>query len=181
MTADNEGNTALGIVVLLFSLLSYKHFYLFSLLSSLFSLLSSLFSLLSFITLLSSLFYNTSLFSLLSMTADNEGNTALGIAVLNGRLAVVKYLVEEASPSACLETRNNAGTTPFLEAIRKGHDRIVEYLMDKGAVHGATAAEGFTPLMIAAINGKLTQRARSTCCDFVLDLLHVAFSRLFHK
>ena len=59
---------------------------------------------------------------------DNDGRNSLNAAALCKKLNVVKFLVEEAGAS--VETKDNAGNTPEMNAASRGHQDVVEWLKD---------------------------------------------------
>ncbi|WCR59295.1 MAG: hypothetical protein PG978_000731 [Wolbachia endosymbiont of Ctenocephalides felis wCfeF] len=69
---------------------------------------------------------------------DNYGMTPLHYAALNGKLSIVKYLIEylEKTNSSKLNefinAKANGGKTPFNCAIRNGKLNIVKYLVKRG-------------------------------------------------
>ncbi|RYP18640.1 hypothetical protein DL767_009785 [Monosporascus sp. MG133] len=79
------------------------------------------------------------------------GQTPLLWAAANGRLAVLKLLVEK---GAQLEAKSNIGWTPLMFAVRYGHEAVVKLLVEKGAQIEAKDKDGCTPLMIAARHGQ---------------------------
>ena len=61
-------------------------------------------------------------------TQDDEGRTALMLAVAGIRLGVVRTLLE----SADIEIRNDAGQTALLIAAATGHQLVTETLIEAG-------------------------------------------------
>lgn len=59
---------------------------------------------------------------------DNYGNTALMIAAWDGRLDIVKYLVEQ---GACCNQQDFNGYTPLIKACIKNNPEVAKYLFDK--------------------------------------------------
>ena len=80
-----------------------------------------------------------------------SGQTALMWAAAEGDSAMVSTLLEL---GADLRARSNAGTTPFLFAVRKGDMRTVQAMIAGGAdVNEKRSGDFATPLLIAIING----------------------------
>lgn len=65
--------------------------------------------------------------------ANNEGNTALHWAALNGHLEAVKALVAK---GADMGVRNKAGRTAGFEAQRAGRGDVVGWLLGRGGGEG---------------------------------------------
>jgi ankyrin repeat protein len=85
---------------------------------------------------------------------NNEGNTPLHVAVLNHRLEVIHYLVEQSTVN--LNTPGNRGNTAlhFAMTIRdaKFSLEIVKYLLEKKAILKVKNRDGHTPINLAIIN-----------------------------
>jgi uncharacterized protein len=77
------------------------------------------------------------------------GDTAIGIAALRGKLAIVQRLV---AAGAKLETE---GWAPLHYAAFNGHADVIRYLIDKQVSVDARAPNGQTALMFAAKNDHL--------------------------
>jgi ankyrin repeat protein len=89
------------------------------------------------------------------------GYTALHLAVRNGHLETVQYLVEEAKVDMSAE--NNDGDTTFSLAAQQGHLAVMAYLHQQGAnINHKREFNNKTPLMAAAENGK-TEAVRWLC------------------
>ncbi len=82
-------------------------------------------------------------------TRNRNGETALSLAAYQGKLAVVKRLVEAGSDV------NLYGWPPLIYAAFNGHAAVVDYLLQKGAEINATTANGSTALLFAARFGHL--------------------------
>ncbi|WP_410542263.1 ankyrin repeat domain-containing protein [Wolbachia endosymbiont of Tetranychus urticae] len=107
--------------------------------------------------------YKTTAEALLSKGADANiesgyGNTPLHIAVLNGNLDMVKYLVDE--NDAKVNSKNNLGRTPLICATYTQHSKlvsgleIVEYLLGKDTgLLNVPDKDDRTPLHWAAEEG----------------------------
>ncbi|RYP64442.1 hypothetical protein DL771_008746 [Monosporascus sp. 5C6A] len=78
------------------------------------------------------------------------GQIPLLWAAANGRLAVLKLLVEK---GAQLEARDNDNKTPLMIAAQNGHEAMAKLLVEKGAQLEAKNNNGWTPLMFAAGQG----------------------------
>lgn len=87
---------------------------------------------------------------------DEDGNDALHVACYNGRLDIVRMLVQEhgCSPSQ----RGRIGFQPLHRAVQGGHLDVARFLLDEGASVAARNNMGVTPLHCAA----LWDRARVT-------------------
>jgi ankyrin repeat protein len=85
--------------------------------------------------------------------ADIRGDTPLHWAAANGKLGVVKYLVEEKDADA--NAANEDGNTPLHRAAANGKLDVVKYLVEeKGADANAANNNGDTPLHWAAEDGE---------------------------
>ncbi len=88
------------------------------------------------------------------MIASYFGSDESGAAVTNSRHEQAVRMLVEAGASLENESHNY---TPLAYAAYKGHDRIVRYLLERGARVDADAEDGViyvnTPLMMAAIQG----------------------------
>lgn len=79
------------------------------------------------------------------------GSTLLIYAAVNGKLDLVKILVEA---KANINARDAKGGTALFGASARGHTEIVEFLWKHGAdLEASEAEQKTTPLMIAAQNG----------------------------
>lgn len=76
-----------------------------------------------------------------------QGDTALMMASLKGHVGVARILVERGAPVS------QEGWAPLHYAAFEGRDRMVRFLLDKGADKDALAPNGYTALMLAARNG----------------------------
>ena len=84
--------------------------------------------------------------------AIEHGNASLIWAVKEGRLDIVKYLVEQ---EANVNQADKDGDTPLNWAAKKGHLDIVEYLVEHRADVNQANKYGDTPLISAVRNGHL--------------------------
>ena len=82
---------------------------------------------------------------------DLEGNTALHIASREGRLDVVRYLVEQGADVNSLNAENY---TTLHMAAHWGTPEVVEYLLDHQADRDAVTMYGDTSLRRAALSGR---------------------------
>jgi ankyrin repeat protein len=78
------------------------------------------------------------------------GDTAVMVAALNGRLDIVKKIVERGAEL------NPSGWTPLIYAATGGHDDVVRYLLREGAKIDAQSPNGTTALMMAVREGRFT-------------------------
>ena len=79
---------------------------------------------------------------------DRCGSSALHYASEEGRIELVKFLVEK---GGIINAMNMWDKTPLHSACAKGHVEIVKYLVDHGARIEATSnKKGFTPLHLAS-------------------------------
>jgi ankyrin repeat protein len=82
----------------------------------------------------------------------HAGTSLLSLATKNGRLDMVKFLVDK---GANLNYGSVNGTTPLMLAATNGHLDVVKFLVDKGADVNAKDHKGGTPLMAAVCEGNL--------------------------
>ena len=82
----------------------------------------------------------------------SDGVTPLLLAAQNGRLEVVRLLLEK---GAAVDARSNEGATPLIHAATKGRLEVVRLLLEKGAAVNAKGNDGLTPLIAAARKGHL--------------------------
>ncbi|RYP56997.1 hypothetical protein DL770_010789 [Monosporascus sp. CRB-9-2] len=78
------------------------------------------------------------------------GQIPLLWAAANGRLAVLKLLVEK---GAQIEARDNDNKTPLMLAAEYGHEAAAKLLVEKGAQIEAKDNDGSTPLIFATWQG----------------------------
>jgi ankyrin repeat protein len=83
-----------------------------------------------------------------TLKINRFGESALALAALNGHTALVRALVEGGAPV------NMPGWGAIHYAVFNGHAAIVEYLIERGADLNARAPNRYTPLMLAARNGR---------------------------
>lgn len=77
------------------------------------------------------------------------GDTALGLAALQGHLTVVQQLVSAGA------SQTVPGWPPLVYAAFNGHLKVLEYLLVNGAAINAASDNGMTALMVAARGGHL--------------------------
>jgi len=86
-------------------------------------------------------------------TADSDNLTALNWAAYDGRLAVVKLLVEHGAKVNV--QANKSGWTPLMNASAQGFAKVAAFLLEHGADINAHSKDGgYTALMYAARKGK---------------------------
>ncbi|RYP53890.1 hypothetical protein DL768_001202 [Monosporascus sp. mg162] len=78
------------------------------------------------------------------------GRIPLLWAAANGRLAVLKLLVEK---GAQIEARNENGSTPLISVAARGYEAMARLLIEKGAQIETRNKYGLTPLICAADQG----------------------------
>jgi ankyrin repeat protein len=84
-----------------------------------------------------------------TLKQNKYGDTAITIAALGGRLAMMRRLVEAGA------NISSPGWNALHYAAFNGHANIVQYLIAKGADLDALAPNGQTAMMLAARNGHL--------------------------
>ncbi|XP_072034493.1 transient receptor potential cation channel subfamily A member 1-like [Amphiura filiformis] len=84
---------------------------------------------------------------------DNEGNTALHLAVGNRHISVARSLIERGAPVNCKKTTN--GFTPLHQAAIIGEEPLSQMLIDKGAETEIHDREQMTPLHRAALYNRV--------------------------
>lgn len=86
------------------------------------------------------------------VNGEHAGTSLLSLATKNGRLEMVKFLVDK---GANVNHGAINGTAPLMLAATNGHLDVVKFLVDKGADVNAKDHKGGTPLMAAAREGHL--------------------------
>lgn len=81
---------------------------------------------------------------------DNEGNTPLHIACLNGKKSIVEFLI---SQNADVNEKNNMGNPSLHFAALGGYADIIEILLENGADINAKDDRGFTAIRFAVFRG----------------------------
>ncbi|XP_001367751.2 ankyrin repeat domain-containing protein 27 isoform X2 [Monodelphis domestica] len=81
---------------------------------------------------------------------NQDGFTALHVAVLHGRTDLVSLLLKH---GANVDAKNVNRATPLHLACQKGHSQVVKSLMDFGAKQNTKDSSGNTPLIYACLNG----------------------------
>ena len=95
--------------------------------------------------------------SLLDQGADINGrnakhDTALLVALRNGKLEVAKVLIEDGADVNC---RDKVGWTPLMLASQRGDRDLAELLLHRGADVGAKRDNLWTALHLASLNGHI--------------------------
>ncbi|MES2676817.1 MAG: ankyrin repeat domain-containing protein [Pseudomonadota bacterium] len=83
---------------------------------------------------------------------DNNGCTALFIAIKNGHLDIVNVLLEK---GADVNKTMNDDSNPLITASVKRYLGVVKRLLEKGADVNKAMGDDFTPLIMASNNGHL--------------------------
>jgi len=99
--------------------------------------------------------------NLLSLKEYKRGDTALHLAVGLDSTEVVEHLIVS---GASLILTNNAGNTPFEEALTRAHEKAMILLLKRGADVNSTTVDGNNCLHVAARSGNC-------------ELLNIAISR----
>ncbi|XP_072034633.1 uncharacterized protein [Amphiura filiformis] len=84
---------------------------------------------------------------------DNEGNTALHLAVGNRHIDVARALIERGAPVNCKKSTN--GFTPLHQAAIIGEEQLAQMLIDKGAETEIHDNEQMTPLHRSAMYNRV--------------------------
>ena len=75
----------------------------------------------------------------------DDGQTPLHMAVIDGQLGIVQYLIEKGCQ---INAKDISGATPLHEAVRYGHTEIASLLLASGGSANAQDSLGKTPLLI---------------------------------
>ena len=117
---------------------------------------------------------NTDIISLIHTHLPNidsktrEGDTPLMLAALNGKLRAVKWFLERGATVACEEKR---GWNTLHHAAQGGDTDIISLIHTHLPNIDSKTREGDTPLMLAALNGKLRavkwflERGATVACE----------------
>jgi hypothetical protein len=98
---------------------------------------------------------------------NSIGETALHYLVFEDDVQAAVWLLEHGSD---LETRNDFGATPLLEAARLGYGAMCRLLVARGANPRARDQVGDTPVVHAAEGGVDTLQLLLGCLDLAEDL-----------
>ena len=90
--------------------------------------------------------------AILNGMEDSNGNTLLGVAIIEGKIEIVKYLV---SAGAKVNHRNSSQKTPLIIAIKEEQLNLIAYLLSKGADVNLVSYLNETPLHKAVSSGEL--------------------------
>ena len=82
-------------------------------------------------------------------TKDDAGNTALHMAVANGKRGAVEFLLENA---ALVNEKNNDGDTALILAAAKGDSQTIKYLIENHARLNDANNKGQSAITAAVIN-----------------------------
>jgi ankyrin repeat protein len=85
-------------------------------------------------------------------STDRRGLTALHAAAQNGRMEIVRYLLQF---KIDINTTAKNKETPLLSSISRGHLEVAKLLIEHGADVNVTNENGQTPLILASGNGSL--------------------------
>jgi len=83
-------------------------------------------------------------------TSDEDGNTALHLAVIKGNLELTQYLIQK---GAKINQKDGNGDTPLANACVLGNVEIAKYLIEHGAEIDSKNQYGWTPLRLASNEG----------------------------
>ncbi len=83
---------------------------------------------------------------------DNDGDTSLHLAALEGFVEIVQLLIDA---KANLEAREDNGFTPLHNGAYNGHVNVIRTLLDAGANRSAESNNGNTPQELAAQRGHI--------------------------
>jgi hypothetical protein len=85
---------------------------------------------------------------------DVHGSTALHWAAAVGDVNAVRYLLNlTGGQDIDIEASRHDGTTPLVRACIEGQEKIVELLVEEGALLECETTRGFTPLIAAVTRG----------------------------
>lgn len=96
-------------------------------------------------------------------STDYRKRTPLQLAAEQGRMNIVRYLVEAGADVDAATSEKTGEITPLRFAIANGDIAMVTYLIENGADVNKTNTQGWTPLMTAARSG------HSDIIDILLD------------
>ncbi|XP_026414186.1 26S proteasome non-ATPase regulatory subunit 10-like [Papaver somniferum] len=82
---------------------------------------------------------------------DDNGVGVIHFAAIEGKLNVLKYLIEELGLD--VNTKDEKRDSPLLHATLDGNINTIEYLLGKGADPKSSNFKGYTPLHAAAEKG----------------------------
>ena len=83
-------------------------------------------------------------------TAHRRGYPAIHVAVSMHHLSAVEFLVKN---GADINTRNNIGSTPLMQAVFEGSFEITDFLLSAGADANVHNQQGYTALLYAVSAG----------------------------
>ena len=90
--------------------------------------------------------------AILNDIEDSKGNTLLNVAVIEGHIEIVKYLV---SDGADLNQQDSSEETPLIIAIKEGKLDLIAYFLSQGADVNVKVYFNETPLHKAVDKGEL--------------------------
>ena len=85
--------------------------------------------------------------------AGYKGRTPLSWAAQEGRLSMVKTLVQG---GANIDEEDSKGSTPLLRSLDKEHEAVIKFLIDSGADVDKKGHSNWSPLMAASMSGRET-------------------------
>jgi uncharacterized protein len=86
---------------------------------------------------------------------DRTGHTPLMVAVKRRNMAVLRVLLADPLAAATVDCSPRPGETPLWLVACRGHVAMVQALLEGGADPQTTSEFGCTPLMAAALNGRV--------------------------
>jgi ankyrin repeat protein len=90
--------------------------------------------------------------AILNDIEDSKGNTLLDVAVIEGKIEIVRYLV---SAGASVNHRNSSNETPLIIAIKEGKLDLIAYFLSQGADVNLVSYSNETPLHKAVGKGEV--------------------------
>ncbi|XP_067668045.1 ankyrin repeat domain-containing protein 50-like [Haliotis asinina] len=103
----------------------------------------------------------------LTSQVDADGNNILHLACWGGNIEIVEYILSH--DDVDINGRGQFGRTPLMAAAYKGHGKIFDLLVTKGADHTAVDDAGGNVLHVACLGGHMD----IVSCVLELDMLDI--------